>query len=237
VFPKQERSFVRRILAGTLGIAGWGLLMTGCAEQEKRLLSHLPDPALHSMPPKPKATIQPPQITRKGLDHPQVPGEPGWMPAGGISDRWECIVIHHSDSPSGNAADFDRWHRQRGWDELGYHFVIDNGAGGPDGRVEVGSRWEKQKHGAHCKVPGNYYNEHGIGICLVGNFDASYPSARQMESLRRLMRFLMAHTGIPPSRVLGHGEANGGNTRCPGRNFPMAQLRSSFGNGRLASGQ
>ena len=48
---------------------------------------------------------------------------------------WRYIVIHHSATASGNAAEFDREHRARGWDGLGYHFVIDNGVGGPDGRV------------------------------------------------------------------------------------------------------
>ena len=65
--------------------------------------------------------------------------------------------------------------RDNQWDELGYHFVIGNGTHTGDGQVEVGSRWGKQKHGAHCKTPDNYYNDHGIGICLVGNFENSNP--------------------------------------------------------------
>ena len=77
-----------------------------------------------------------------------------------------------------------------GWDELGYHFVIGNGRGTPDGMIEVGSRWHKQKHGAHCKTPDNYFNNHGIGICLVGDFTKRRPSAAQMASLEQLVRFL-----------------------------------------------
>src|SRR5438270_9583625 len=62
---------------------------------------------------------------RYQLHHP-VRSEPEWFPPHS-SDRWTCIVIHHSASEEGGADRFDEWHRQRGWDELGYHFVIGNG--------------------------------------------------------------------------------------------------------------
>lgn len=224
---------MRRIAIVSIGLGGVLGIVAGCEEPKNGILSHLPDPAVHSTPKKAEATRVPIAIIKPKpvpvVRAPSVPGEPGWMPAGGISNRWECIIIHHSDTPMGSAASFDSAHRQRGWDELGYHFVIDNGSGGPDGRVEVGSRWDTQKHGAHCKVPGNYYNEHGIGICLVGDFERSYPTSKQMESLRKLVTFLMVHGKIPASHILGHREANGNNTKCPGRNFSMDQFRSAMG--------
>ncbi len=224
---------MRKISVGVMGVAGWSALMAGCAQQEGKILAHLPDPALHSMVAKPKTEPIVPQIIRpQTAQKPSVYSEPGWLPPGGLSNRWECIVVHHSDSVSGNAAGFDAWHRQRGWDELGYHFVIDNGAGGPDGRVEVGSRWPKQKHGAHCKVPGNYYNEHGVGICLVGNFEKGRPTAKQMESLRKLVTFLMVQGNIAPNHILGHCEANGNKTKCPGRYFAMDRFRADMGSQR-----
>ena len=131
---------------------------------------------------------------------------------------WRHIVIHHSASDSGSAARFDRYHRlHRGWDELGYHFVIDNGHGGPDGNVEVGSRWKKQKHGAHAGgTPGNEYNEHGIGICLVGRFGWQMPSRAQMASLNDLLGYLTRTHRIAPENVIGHRDAPGAKTTCPG---------------------
>ena len=135
---------------------------------------------------------------------------------------WRHVVIHHSASSKGNAATFDTFHRtHRGWDELGYHFVIDNGRGGPDGRVEIGPRWTKQKHGAHTgQTPDNEYNEHGIGICLVGDFTASaglpddsplMPRARAMNLFRSKARLKPTGTRMsvkivetisPPSTTL-----------------------------------
>ncbi|MFW6133289.1 MAG: peptidoglycan recognition family protein [Planctomycetota bacterium] len=138
------------------------------------------------------------------------------------SRTWRYIVVHHSATDGGNAAKFDRLHRAppNGFDELGYHFVIDNGRGGPDGRVEVGPRWRKQKWGAHTGgTPGNEYNEHGIGICLVGDFRRQMPSRRQIESLRRLVGYLMERYDIPPANVIGHRDAPNAATLCPGARF------------------
>lgn len=144
-------------------------------------------------------------------------GDHRW--SGGPRPRdWRYIVVHHSATESGSADFFHRQHLERGWDELGYHFVIDNGNGGPDGRVEVGPRWRKQKHGAHCGgTPGNEYNEVGIGICLVGNFQNRMPSERQMQSLNELLAYLMATYDIPPERVIAHKDAPGASTECCGR--------------------
>ncbi len=143
-------------------------------------------------------------------------------------------MIHHSATATGSARSFDRAHRDKGWDELGYHFVIGNGTGSGDGVIEVGSRWNSQKHGAHCKTPDNYFNEHGIGVCLVGDFTRTRPTPRQMESLRRLVAFLSDQCGIPVGRVTTHGAVTR-KTKCPGTNFPIAWVRRGLGSGATAS--
>jgi len=134
---------------------------------------------------------------------------------------WRHIVMHHSASRGGNAAVFDKYHRtQRGWDELGYHFVITNGHGGPDGKVEVGPRWTKQKQGAHTgRTPGNEYNEQGIGICLVGDFTTHLPTRAQLASLNELLIYLMETQCLGPDSVIGHCNAPSACTACPGNTF------------------
>ena len=152
---------------------------------------------------------------------------------------WDYIVVHHSASDTGNAQQFDQAHRDRGWDELGYHFVIDNGRGGPDGRVEVGSRWRKQKQGAHCGgTPANAYNEHGIGICLVGDFSNDMPTPAQQKSLRELVTYLMVTQGIDSTKVITHQDAPNAQTECPGGRL-YAHLHGPFRRGlpyRVAEG-
>jgi len=187
--------------------------LAGC--QHPRVIDELPmdpliSPSAHSPAAKPRVAV------RKPVARPvrrTVPA--GWIPP--VAPRaWKWIVLHHSASDRGSAALFDEWHRARGWDELGYHFVITNGHGGRDGAVEVGGRWTKQKWGAHCKVPGNAYNERGIGICLVGDFEDHMPSAAQLASLARLVEFLCARYDIDPANVIGHRDAPGAHTACPG---------------------
>ncbi len=138
---------------------------------------------------------------------------------------WQFVVVHHSATHTGGANRFDGMHRGNGWDELGYHFVIGNGTDTPDGAVEVGPRWTKQKHGAHAKTADNRFNELGVGICLVGNFDQEQPTRRQMHSLAVLTAHLMQQYHIPPGRVIGHGDTKP--TACPGMNLhgQLANLR------------
>ena len=107
---------------------------------------------------------------------------------------------------------------------MGYDFVIGNGNGSADGLVEVGSRWTRQQVGAHAGA--KQYNESGIGICLVGDFQGHRPTQAQMQSLAQLTNHLMRMYRIPANRVIGHGEAKGGRTSCPGRYLNIAQVRS-----------
>lgn len=137
--------------------------------------------------------------------------------APGRSRRWKHIVVHHSATSQGNMALFDRIHRSKGWDGVGYHFVINNGRGARDGLVEIGPRWKSQKHGAHTgKTPGNEYNEVGIGICLVGNFMKTMPTPSQLLAMNNLIEQLMAEHRIPASRVIAHRDAPRAKTSCCG---------------------
>ena len=147
-----------------------------------------------------------------------------WIPEASAAPRpWKWIVIHHSATSTGSAAVFDKMHRDKGWDELGYHFVIGNGTQSGDGQVEVGPRWPIQKHGAHAKTPDNRYNDYGIGICLVGNFDETNPTPAQLRSLAKLVGYLERTYNIPPSCVIGHRDTKP--TECPGRNLNILVVR------------
>ena len=147
-----------------------------------------------------------------------------------VDNAWQYIVIHHSATSAGNAASFATTHRRNKWDGLAYHFVINNGKGNPDGLLEISPRWMEQKHGAHAGgLPGvtdpeirNGFNEFGIGICLVGSFQRSGPTEKQLETLALLIRELREQFDIPAENVLGHGSVK--STACPGAAFPWGRL-------------
>jgi len=151
-----------------------------------------------------------------------------WLPPSRVEKKWTAIVIHHSATENGSAAIFDKWHREnKYWEGVGYDFVIGNGTNSGDGQVEVTFRWRKQLTGAHCKTPNNWANEKAVGICLVGNFNQTVSTRRQMQSLVKLVRFLQNRYRIPKSRVYGHKTTPGARvTDCPGKRFSMARLKS-----------
>jgi len=142
-----------------------------------------------------------------------------------LGRRWKYIVLHHSATDSGSAAVFDRYAKQKlGWRGVGYDFVIGNGKGCPDGMVETTFRWEQQTDGAHAGVA--EYNKYGIGICLVGNFERSYATHRQVDSLVALVNYLQGRCEIPTHHIYGHRHVRPKGTLCPGRNFPWYVLFS-----------
>ena len=154
-----------------------------------------------------------------------------WLPPSGLERNWTAIVIHHSGTNEGNAAIFDKWHREGNhWEGIGYDFVIGNGTDSGNGQVEVTFRWRQQVAGAHCKTPDNWANLNAVGICLVGNFNHNQPTRRQMQSLVKLIRFLQSRYNIPTNRIYGHNTTPGARiTDCPGRGFPMSRLKSMLG--------
>lgn len=143
-------------------------------------------------------------------------------------DNWQRIVAHHSAIKYGNAAKYDAAHRRRGMQNgLAYHFVIGNGIDSGDGEIEIGPRWKKQLLGGHVK---NYRtNLTAIGICLVGNFEETHPSKRQLDAFTQLMDWLRSEV-IPNARKFaGHKELKGEQTICPGKNFPLAAMHRRYG--------
>lgn len=143
-------------------------------------------------------------------------------------NRWRWIVAHHSAIPQGNAAIYGRAHRERGMENgLAYHFVIGNGIDSGDGEIEIGPRWMRQIKGGH--VHREDINEVGIGICLVGNFEQTRPTAKQMLAFQELMDYLRSNVVGTRIRFAVHKEIDPGRTACPGRFFPTAQMHRLYG--------
>jgi len=147
-------------------------------------------------------------------DFPSVLVDKRKQPCPEIKTREETsiIVIHHSDTNTGNVEIFRRYHEEEnGWDDIGYHFVITNGNGGFDGRIEMGRSLEKQ--GAHAKRR----NYNSVGICLVGKNEFT---KKQKCSLVLLTAVLCRFYNIEPSEktIQGHHE------KCPGSGLDLSDI-------------
>lgn len=140
--------------------------------------------------------------------------------------RWRHIILHHSATATGNARVFDRYHREKRHMEngLAYHFIIGNGSDSGDGQIEVGSRWVNQLQGGHVRSLA--YNENSVGICLVGDFERTRPTPKQIAACLELVEFIKKNLlGGRPTVIL-HRELKGEHTLCPGRYFPAPKFRS-----------
>jgi N-acetyl-anhydromuramyl-L-alanine amidase AmpD len=111
----------------------------------------------------------------------------------------ELIVVHCSatgpDADIG-AADIARWHRQRGFDTIGYHFVIRRNGTRETGRPE-------NTVGAHVRG----HNLNSIGVCLAGGTNAAGKpdnnfTAAQFASLEALLNELRGR--YRKARICGH---------------------------------
>ena len=127
------------------------------------------------------------------------------------------IIVHHSYSKDhATLRDFDeikRWHTNKGWRDIGYHYVIEkvNGVYGViKGRPE-------NMAGAHTLG----HNHDSIGICLVGNFMVDNVPSDMLDVLVDLIKDIRKRHG--DIFAGGHGDFNA--TSCPGDKFPMAKLQ------------
>lgn len=111
------------------------------------------------------------------------------------------LIIHCSATKEGrkfHAADIDRWHKGRGWDGIGYNFVV-----ALDGSLEIGRSLEKS--GAHTIG----HNANSIGICYIGGLadsmkpkDTRTPAQKEtLLAIVSLIKFLR-----PDITIHGHRE-------------------------------
>jgi hypothetical protein len=201
------------------------LILGGCASNYDKMPEIVHNPNIEPKVMSPKV-VKPERRQKQETIQIDYPRE--WLPPADVEKQWTAIVIHHSATETGNAAIFDKMHREENhWDGVGYDFVIGNGTDSGDGEIEVTFRWQKQIAGAHCGgTPGNWANVDAVGICLVGNFDYTTPSTQQMESVLKLVRFLKTRYGISSGSIYGHKNTPGARvTDCPGSKFPMARLK------------
>ena len=111
------------------------------------------------------------------------------------------IIIHCSATPEGRKVTVDeirQWHLQRGWKDIGYHYVIYL-----DGTIHRGR--PESVVGAHCVG----YNKNSIGICYIGGCDKNMQpkDTRTVGQKRALIEILRRLKRDYPNATLhGHNE-------------------------------
>lgn len=110
------------------------------------------------------------------------------------------LIVHCSATPEGKDYSVDtirQWHLQRGFSDIGYHYVIYR-----DGSIHIGR--DESIIGAHCTG----HNTNSIGVCYIGGCasDGKTPkdtrTLQQKESLLSLLKTLKVK--YPNAKIYPH---------------------------------
>ena len=85
------------------------------------------------------------------------------------------IIVHCSATPEGKdftVDDIRKWHRQRGFTDVGYHYIVYRNGHVMDGR-------DVDLVGAHC----TNHNAHSIGVCYIGGMDSVNKNPKDTRTL------------------------------------------------------
>lgn len=228
-------------------LAGLGLAVSGCAATPRsssttpRPTPIWPENVRSTNPHAPTPTYQPPvapvRPTAPVLSGVTVEARTKWTrhglagrninPMNGVSritvhhEGWTPVTFTDARSTYDRIENIRQIHtRDRGWADIGYHYIIDRA-----GRILEGRSVAYQ--GAH--VSDN--NEHNLGILVLGNFNEQKPSSAQLKSASRFICSVMKTYRVPVTRVYTHQEIKP--TECPGQNL-QAQMNLMRRNGTIA---
>lgn len=142
-----------------------------------------------------------------------------------IPERVAFLVVHCSatrPSQDFDVSDIRRMHLQRGFFDVGYHFVIKR-----DGTVQEGRPLDRQ--GAHAER----FNHLSVGVCMIGgvtekdvNVAEDNFTPEQFASLKKVLADL--RTKFPHAEVLGHRDLPNVKKACP-----SFDVRAEIDHGRL----
>lgn len=113
------------------------------------------------------------------------------------------IIVHCSATKEGQdftVADITKWHKQRGFTTIGYHYVIYR-----DGSLHEGRNINVS--GAHCTG----HNTHSIGICYIGGLSANgkCKDTRTEKQKKALLNLLTNLRKLyPKAKIIGHRDTS-----------------------------
>jgi len=125
------------------------------------------------------------------------------------------LIIHHSASASNTTVeDIRKWHKDKGWSDIGYHKIIYQ-----DGSIHQGR--EDTVIGAQAFGA----NSVSLGICCIGNFEINEVPNPIINSLIQVLATLCKRHNIPVKNIIGHYQVStmfnspAGSSGCPGKNM------------------
>lgn len=119
------------------------------------------------------------------------------------------IIVHCSATAEGKdftVSDIRRWHLQRGFSDIGYHYIIYR-----DGSIHTGR--SEALSGAHCTG----HNTISIGVCYIGGCaaDGKTPKDTRTEAQKAALVKLLKELKVKYPNATIHGHREFANKACP----------------------
>ena len=119
------------------------------------------------------------------------------------------IIVHCTATAEGKdytVEDIRKWHKERGWSDIGYHYVIDR-----KGHILQGR--DVDTIGAHC----DGHNAHSIGVVYVGGLSALNGKPKDTRTLAQKAGLIRCLTELknlyPQAKIYGHCDFS--SKECP----------------------
>ena len=119
------------------------------------------------------------------------------------------IIVHCSATPEGRdytVDDIRSWHKDRGFTDVGYHYIIYRNGHIVNGR-------DVDLIGAHC----TNHNSHSIGVCYIGGMDSANKNPKDTRTLAQKAALLSLLVDLkklyPGAKIYGHRDF--ANKACP----------------------
>ncbi len=130
------------------------------------------------------------------------------------------IILHHSQRAPDWPEFIKERHIKRGFEDVGYHYLIGNKTKfSVNGKLYKGR--DEKFQGAHAIG----FNANSIGICLIGDLDKNPPTQEQLNTLIKFLKEKIAEHKIPVQNILGHRELPGVAKTCPGKLVDLNSIR------------
>lgn len=136
-------------------------------------------------------------------------------------NKVEKIIFHNSGSDVDTVIGMHSYHQSQGWAGIGYHYVID----------PAGNTYQTRQDNVQGCHAGNA-NYNSIGICCIGNINNHALTDVQLKAAKELAKSKCQQYGLSANDIYGHN--NFMNTDCPGRYFPLNEIKS-YVNGKKVS--
>lgn len=118
------------------------------------------------------------------------------------------IIVHCTATKEGKSVkveDINRWHKERGWNMIGYHYVVYL-----DGTIHQGR--SEDQIGAHCLK----HNTNSIGVVYVGGLDANgKPKDTRTEAQKTALRKLLTELKRKYPKATIHSHKDFAPKACP----------------------